>query len=106
MKDHPKKLGFCQTCGERLWEGIGHTCEPPDPRRIRNEQMHGYGERMIATLLLCDIAFSGEEEEPGRAAAAVRRLIRAMGLTDADREFAAVQSSAEAALPASWSEID
>lgn len=103
------KLGYCKTCGDSLWEGVEHACGDDD-LKIPRKGMNPLVAQMLYTLVLVDIELSGEgknwgEFEAGRVQAAVRRIIRKFGVTDDDRLFAVIQTTAEACPPASWNDI-
>lgn len=101
--DRPKKLGYCEECGDSLWEGIDHKCDN-EQKLIDLKKVSPLVSQMIGALVLADLEFSGRtgKEDPGRAKAAVRRILRKMGLSPDDVFFYTIQTTAESCPPTTW----
>lgn len=98
-----KKLGYCLTCGDSLWEGIDHQCEKPHVT-VERKKMNPLVAQMLDALVLAEIEMSRDSDrlEPGRALAAVRRVLWRLEVTPDEKDWARIQTTAEACPPASW----
>jgi hypothetical protein len=97
------KLGYCPTCGDSLWKNLEHKCEPPSQGRIStNEITNPLVRSMFNALMLADAEFSGETVESGRARAAIRRVLWLFDITESDKLFHSIQTTAEACPPTTW----
>jgi hypothetical protein len=100
-----KNIGYCETCGDSLWNGIEHACRPTQsPLKHLPPSLVRVVSELLGPLVLADIELSGHPDklDPGRARAAVRRALRSLGITEGDYLFYRIQSSAEAFPPTSW----
>jgi hypothetical protein len=101
--DEIKKLGYCLACGDSLWEGIEHKCEPPR-QNIDRTKVNPLVAEMINALVLAEIEMSGDTDklEPYRAIAAVRRVLWKLQLSTEEKFFCRIQTTVEACPPTSW----
>ena len=95
------KLGYCDICGDSLWEGFEHKCEPVEGK-VSLDGMNRLVSDMLRALVLSDMEFSGQPLEKGRAKAAIKRVLWQLNLDDSHLLFFKIQTTTEACPPASW----